>query len=305
MSELASAPILVTGAGGGVGGVGGLVVRFLREQGLPVRAMVHHDDDRAAPLRALGAEVVAGDLTQPGDVARVLDGCRRVYFGMSVSAEYLEAAATVASVASAVADLEVLVSISQMTVSQMTPVSTEESRHQRLHFLAEQVLDWSGLPVVHVRPTMFLENPLLTMVNARSVAEEGLLRLPFGAGRTSPVGAIDVARVVAAILADPAPHVGRTYELTGPRSLDMAAVADEFSRGLGRPVTYVDVPFDAWAKGIAAIGLPPHVEQHLLTMARLHGQNRYDRVTDTVETITGTPAQTIAEFVAGHADLFS
>jgi hypothetical protein len=85
----------------------------------------------------------------------------------------------------------------------------------------------------------------------------------------------------------------------------MTAVAAEFSRGLGRPVTYVDVPFDAWAKEIAAIALPPHVEQHLVTMARLHGQNRYDRVTDTVETITGTPAQTIAEFVAGHADLFS
>jgi uncharacterized protein YbjT (DUF2867 family) len=114
-----------------------------------------------------------------------------------------------------------------------------------------------------------------------------------------------VARVVAAILADPVPHVGRTYELTGPRSLDMTSVAEEFSRGLGRPVAYVDVPFDAWAKEIAAIGLPPHVEQHLRTMARLHGQNRYDRVTDTVETITGTPAQTIAEFVAGHADLFS
>jgi uncharacterized protein YbjT (DUF2867 family) len=136
------------------------------------------------------------------------------------------------------------------------------------------------------------------------VAVDGLLRLPFGAGRTSPVGAADVARVVATILADPAAHVGRTYELTGPRSLDMAAVAEEFSRGLGRPVRYVDVPFDVWAKEIAAIGLPPHVEQHLLTMARLHGENRYDRATDTVEAITGVPPQTIAEFVAGHPDLF-
>jgi uncharacterized protein YbjT (DUF2867 family) len=69
-----SEPILVTGAGGGVGGVGGMVVRFLREQGRTVRAMVHHDDERAEGLRALGAEVVAGDLTNPADVGRVLDG---------------------------------------------------------------------------------------------------------------------------------------------------------------------------------------------------------------------------------------
>ena len=121
-------PILVTGAGagGGSGGVGGRVVRFLREQGRTVRAMVHHDDERAEGLRALGAEVVAGDLTNPADVGRVLDGCPRAYFGMSVAASYLEAAATVASVARSLGGLEVLVSISQMTVSQMTPVSTEE-----------------------------------------------------------------------------------------------------------------------------------------------------------------------------------
>jgi uncharacterized protein YbjT (DUF2867 family) len=299
------APILVTGAGGGVGGVGGLIVRNLAEQGRAVRAMVHHDDERAEPLRALGAEVVAGDLTNPADVARVLDGCRRVYFGMSVSPAYLEAAATVASVARHQGGLEVLVSISQMTVSQMTPVSTDESRHQRLHFLAEQVLDWSGLPVVHVRPTTFLENPLFTQLIAQSVARDGVLGLPFGTGHTSPVGAVDVARVVTAILEDPALHVGQVYELTGPRSLDMAGVAEEFSRGLGRPITYADVPFDAWAGQISTIGLPPHVEQHLVTMAKLHRQNRYDRSTDTVEAITGKPAQSIAEFVAERADLFT
>jgi len=299
------APILVTGAGGGVGGVGGMVVRFLREQGRAVRAMVHHDDERAEPLRALGAEVVVGDLTDPADVARVLDGCPRVYFGMSVAASYLEAAATVASVARAAGGLEVLVSISQMTVSQMTPTSTEESHHQRLHFLAEQILDWSGLPVVHVRPTMFLENPLLTMFSARSVAEQQQLRLPFGTGHTSPVAAVDVARVVTAVLEHPAAHIGRTYELTGPRVLDLAGLAEEFSLGLGQTVTPVDVPFDDWAAEVAQVGLPPHVEQHLVTMARLHRQNRYDRATDTVEAITGKPAQSVAEFVSEHADLFA
>jgi hypothetical protein len=56
---------------------------------------------------------------------------------------------------------------------------------------------------------------------------------------------------------------------------------------------------------VSKVGLPPHVEQHLLTMARLHRKNRYDRATDTVERITGQPAQTVAEFVAGRADLFT
>ena len=40
-------PILVTGAAGGVGGVGGLVVEALQRRGLPVRAMVWREGERA------------------------------------------------------------------------------------------------------------------------------------------------------------------------------------------------------------------------------------------------------------------
>jgi uncharacterized protein YbjT (DUF2867 family) len=299
-------PILITGAAGGVGGVGRTVVSLLRERDLPVRAMVHREDDRASALRALGAEVVVGDLTQPSDVARALDGCRRMFFSMSVSLSYLEAAATVATVGRALGTLEALVAISQMTVSQMTWASTDESHQQRLHWLSEQVLDWSTLPVVHIRPTIFLENPLLTTLAAPSVASTGTIRLPFGTGRTSPVAAADVARVVATVLEDPRPHVGEVYELTGPRSQDMAGVAEEYSRALGRQVTYVDVPLDTWVDEVVSrAGLPPHTEAHLITMAQLHRQNRYDRATGTVELITGTPAQGVEEFVAERAHLFN
>ena len=80
------APILVTGAAGRLGGVGGEIVEILRSRDLPVRALVRTDDDRAEALRATGAEVVIGDLTRAADVARALEGCRRMYFGMSVSA---------------------------------------------------------------------------------------------------------------------------------------------------------------------------------------------------------------------------
>jgi uncharacterized protein YbjT (DUF2867 family) len=298
--------VLVTGAGGGTGSVSRTVVGSLLDHGRPVRAMVHREDERADRLRALGAEVVAGDLTNPADVARVLDGARRMFFNMSVAPSYLEAAATVATVARAVGDLDVLVGISQMTVSQMTATSTQESHQQRLHWLSEQVLDWSGLPVVHVRPTSFIDNPLFTTLAAVSIADSGTIRLPFGSGRTSPVAAEDVARVVTAVLEDPGPRLGEVLELTGPRSQDMAGVAGEYARALGRPVSYVDVPLDEWiAQVLLPAGLPPFVEEHIATMARLHRENRYDRATRTVELITGRPAQTIEEFVTRHADLFT
>jgi uncharacterized protein YbjT (DUF2867 family) len=300
------AEILVTGAGGGIGGVGHTVVELLRQRGLPVRAMVHREDERSQALRDLGADVVAGDLTRPADVAAALDGCHRMLFCMSVAPDYLEAAVTVATVARTLGSLEVLVNLSQMTVSQMTAVSEAESHQQRLHWLAEQVLDWSALPVVHLRPTIFQENPLFTTVVASFVAHRGVLPLPFGAGRTSPVAAVDVASAACAVLIDPAPYVGRVLELTGPRAEDMNGVADEYSRALGRPVHYVDVPPADWVSGVLArSGLSPHVQEHLVKLAALHRQNRFDRMTGTVESVTGHPAQTMETFVADHPALFT
>jgi uncharacterized protein YbjT (DUF2867 family) len=100
---------LITGAGGGVGGVSRLVVEQLLSYGEAVRAIVHRDDSRADALRALGAEVIVGDLTNPVDVAAAMYGVPRMFFNMSVSADYLEATTVVCAAAEDGDGLEVLV----------------------------------------------------------------------------------------------------------------------------------------------------------------------------------------------------
>jgi len=294
--------ILVTGAAGQLGAVGRSVTGLLLDRGLPVRAMVRRDDDRAAALRAAGAEVVVGDLLEPADVYRVVNGCKRVYFGMSVSAEYLEATVLMAAVAREVG-VDALVNMSQMTVSQMSIQNTTPSPQQRQHWLSEQALAWSGLPVVTIRPTVFLDGFFLRFV-APTVRDRGRIELPFGQGKTSPVAAADVARVVAAVLAEPAPHLGRIYELTGPRSQDMHGVAREYSDALNREITFSDILHEDWARELRKAGLPEHVTRHLVTMAELHRAGRYDRLSDGVERVTGQPPMSIREFVSVHADEF-
>jgi uncharacterized protein YbjT (DUF2867 family) len=286
------------------GGVGRAVFEQLRGQDVPVRFMVRRQDERAAELKRLGAEVVIGDLTRPERVAAALQGVARMFFAMAVSPDHLLAATVVASVAKEYGKLDALVDLSQMTVSQMTATSTEESQQQRLHWLAEQVLNWSGLPVVHIRPTVFLDTPLFTTMAVRSIRDDGTIALPFGTGRTSPVAVEDVARVVATVLRDPAPHIGHVYELTGPHSVDMTQLAAAFSRALDRPVAYVDVPLDRWQAGLSRMGLPPHTEQHVATMARMHRDNRYDRTADGVERVTGIPPRSIEAFVAARRDFY-
>jgi uncharacterized protein YbjT (DUF2867 family) len=149
-------PILVTGAAGNIGAVGNTITSLLLERGFAVRAMVHRDDDRAQSLRDKGAEVVIGDLLDLNDMHRIIEGCGTLYFGMSVSDHYLEASINVAAVALH-HRVEAFINMSQMTLSQMSITETTDSPQHKLHWLAEQALNWSGLPVVHVRPTVFMD----------------------------------------------------------------------------------------------------------------------------------------------------
>ncbi|HEX8139159.1 MAG TPA: isochorismatase family protein [Pyrinomonadaceae bacterium] len=83
--------------------------------------------------------------------------------------------------------------------------------------------------------------------------------------------------MIAALLADPQPHIGKVYHLTGPQSENMHFFAQEYSNGLGRTITFQDIPVEPWRDGLLERGLPVHLVNHLATMADLHRAGRYDR----------------------------
>jgi uncharacterized protein YbjT (DUF2867 family) len=294
-------PILVTGAAGQIGSVGFQIVKLLRSKGIKVRAMVRKLDDRSDALESLGAQVVTGDLTNLPDVLRVMNGCDRCYFGMSVSPSYLEATVNMA-IAAEYYGINVLVNMSQMSVSQMRITIPTSSPQHKLHFLSEQVLKWSGLPVVTIRPTVFIDHPFFRQWAAESIKENGEIRLPFGTGKTSPIATQDVARVITEVLASPGGHIGKVYELTGLTSQTMDDICKEYSLALGITVKYVDVPEGVWESRLT--GLPDHLRGHFKTMAALHKANQYDRLVGTVEQLTGNKPKSIREWVQDHASEF-
>lgn len=296
-------PILVTGAAGRVGGIGRTVTELLLEQGAAVRAMVRKEDARAQALRDRGAEVIVGDLLDLDSMHRAIAGCETMYFGMSVSDAYLAATVNAAAVAKN-HGVKAFVNMSQMTLSQMSITETTPSPQHKLHWLAEQALNWSGLPVVHVRPTVLLEGFLL-IFTADSVRQANEIRLPFGQGKTSPVAVEDVARVIAVLLADPQPHIGKVYQLTGRQSADMNFYAQEYSKALGRTIRFQDIPIEAWRRGLLERGLPTHLVSHLVTMAELHRAGRYDRMSGDVLALTGRQPLSVQEVVRRNAATFA
>jgi uncharacterized protein YbjT (DUF2867 family) len=296
-------PILVTGAAGRVGGVGRTVTELLLKQGKAVRAMVRNEDERAQALRDMGAEVVVGNLLNLDSMHRVIAGCETMFFLMSVSDDYLAATVNTAALAKH-HGVKSFINMSQMTLTQMSITQTTASPQHKLQWLSEQALNWSGLPVVHVRPTVFLEGFFL-IFTSDSVREANQIRLPFGEGKTSPIAAEDVARVVAALLTDPQPHIGKIYNLTGPQSEDMHFYAQEYSKALGRTITFQDIPVEPWRDALLARGLPVHLVHHLATMADLHRAGRYDRMSDDVLTLTGQAPISVQEFIKNNAATFT
>jgi len=298
--------ILITGAAGRIGSVGFKLVELLTAKGLVVRALVRKKDDRSEALARLGAEIVVGDLTSLHDMNRVIEGCRRIFFCLSVSSCTLEATINTAAVAKH-HGVDLFVNISQMTVSQMSISETTTSVQQKYHWLGEQALNWSGLPVVHVRPTVFLEHPFFFQFAAESIAKTSEIRVPLGSGHTSPIATIDVARVIAEILVTPKESVqrGRIYQLTGPKSQNMNEIAKEYSVALGKEIKYVDVDPEEFKKDLESKGLPAHMVNHLTTMAALHRKDRYNRFTDDVEKVTGSRATSVEEWVRTNAKEFT
>jgi uncharacterized protein YbjT (DUF2867 family) len=214
--------------------------------------------------------VVQGDLTDLASMHRAIEGCARIYFGMSVSAAYLEATVNTAAVARH-HGIEAFVNMSQMTVTQMSITESTDSPQHKLHWLAEQALSWSALPVVTMRPTVFLEGFFLRLAAAR-VREADELALPMGGGKTSPISAVDVARAISVILDDPMPHIGQIYNLTGFESADLDHYARVFSEALGRTIRYRDVPLPVWSETLRRGGAPAHLVDHLAAMTELNKQ---------------------------------
>ena len=111
--------------------------------------------------------------------------------------------------------------------------------------------------------------------------------------------------MVAALLANPQPHIGKIYHLTGPQSENMHFYAQEYSTALGRTITFQDIPVEPWRDALLERAFPLHLVNHLATMADLHRAGRYDRMSDEVLRLTGQRPLSVQEFVRKNAATFT
>src|SRR4029079_13275478 len=76
--------------------------------------------------------------------------------------------------------------------------------------------------------------------------EDGVIRGPAGNGVMAAVARAAIARSAVTVLRDPALHVGRTYDLTGPEDISLARGAELLTAGTGRAINF---PHETLAEG--------------------------------------------------------
>ncbi|MFS2156763.1 NmrA family NAD(P)-binding protein [Pseudomonas sp. Pseusp122] len=292
---MSKATILVTGA---TGFTGKQTVQILRDKGVAVRAMVRKEDDRAAELRALGAEVVIGDLLDLNATRAALEGIQTAYFVYPIAPGLIDATARFA-LAAKEAGVKSVVNMSQISARRVA-----QSNAALDHYTAERVFDWSGLALTHLRPTYFSQW-LIYPHWRQHIVEQGEIRLPFGDGRHAPIAAEDQARLIAEILQNPNPHQGKTYPLHGPIELSQQGVADAVGEVLGRAINYVPITLEQYRQELAEAGLPPFLIQHLIEVAKDYQHGVFAGEDSIIREVTGKSPMTVQEFVTLHRDAFN
>ena len=286
---------LVTGA---TGETGRYTVQRLLEKGHAVRALVHKEDERSEALRGTGAEVVVGDLLEHDDAIRATAGTSAAYFCYPVRPGLIQATAYFADAAKR-AGLKAVVNLSQISARE-----DSKSHAARDHWIAERVLDLSGVPVVHLRPTFFAQW-LLYRFSRATIVEDGIIDLPYDEGRHAPIAAEDQARLIAAILAEPTAHLGKTYTLHGPTELGQAGIAAAVSEVLGRKISYRPLTIPQYHERLEKADLPEFMVQHFCAIALDYQNGIFSGEDKIIAEVTGQPPMTVQEFVTLHRNAFT
>jgi len=281
--------VLVTGAAGNVG-VG--VVRGLVERGVRVRAA---DLDLAVVReRDPGAEPIALDFTDPATFGPALRDVQRVFLIRP------PAIARVKPTLNRFLDAAVTAGVEHVVFSS---VAGAETNRVVPHHRVEQHLFATGLRWTVLRPGFFAQN--VATAYRQDIVRDGRLHVPAGQGRVAFIDVRDLGDLAASVLADPGPHEGAGYTLTGPEAVTFYDVARVLTEELGRPIRYEPASVLGYVRHLGRQGLP--VAQRLVQTVLHAGLRRGDAeiVDPTLGRLLGRDPHTLTQYVHDHRELWA
>lgn len=269
---------------GSTGHLGGLVARLLADAGSPQRLLVR-DPGRAPELEG-GVPVVVTYADQVLAKA-ALEGVKTLFMVSAAEAEdRLQQHYTFVDAAAA-AGVQHIVYTSFFGAAANCTFTLG-----RDHFATEEHIRASGMDFTFLRDNFYLDFlPLLA-------GEDGVIRGPAGDGAMAAVARADIARSAVTVLRDPALHIGRTYDLTGPEDISLASAADLLTAGTGRTITFRNETLEEAYASRASYGAPPWQVDAWVSTYTAIAASELAGPTSAVHELTGREPLGLAQFLA-------
>jgi len=266
---------------GSTGWLGGLVAGALAARGVSQRLLVRDSSRAPALAGAVVRECTYGDRQA---AERALAGVRTLFMVSAAEQEdRLREHRTFVDAAAAAGVAHVVY------ISFFGAAPTATFTLARDHWATEEHLRASGMTWTFLRDNLYLE------FMDQMVGPDGVIRGPAGDGRAAVVSHDDIARAAVAVLSDPAAHVGRTYDLTGPEALSFAEMATLIREVTGRDVSFHDETIEEAYASRAAYGAPDwQVDAWVSTYTAVRA-GELDGVSGDVERLTGRQPTSLRE----------
>jgi uncharacterized protein YbjT (DUF2867 family) len=274
--------ILVTGA---TGNVGRPLVTQLANAGVQARAATR----RTGAVFPAGVEVVSS--AEDG-----LAGASAVFLNSRALGD--ELASVVKS--ARLAGVTRLVALSAINADDDFSRQPSRFRGDRNREVEQLAVD-SGLEWVSLRPTVFVTN--FFGMWAPQIQAGDMVAGPYAAASTAPIADRDVSAVAAhALLTDEL--VGQRIPLTGPQALTNAELVGVIGTVLDRRLGYQEVPAEVVRQRFIALGFSAEFADAYIAMLSAT-VDKPALVTNEVAKILGRPADSFADAVSAHRDLFT
>jgi len=279
---------LITGA---TGQFGTLALNHLSTR-IPASEIVVsvRNPDKAADIRANGIEVRQGD------------------FDDQTLMEQAFAGIDVALIVSAEADNETRIRQHRTAItaaknagvkhviytSVIDPRADSAFTYSAIHADTEAFIKQSGLTYTILRNSFYAD---LLLGGVPHALETGQYAAPAGNAGITYIPRNDLAEIAAIILANPAEHANKTYDLTGTKAITHAEIAAIIASATGKDIAFADLPGDVYEGILRSLGLPEHAVIAVAGLYLAAKNGDYTTVSTDAASILGRQPQSVDDFL--------
>lgn len=280
--------ILITGA---TGQLGSLVVKHLLDR-IPASdiAVSVRKPEKAADLSAKGIDVRAGDFN---DLALMTTAFKGIETALVISAED-DNATRIKQHRTAVDAAEAAGVKHIVYTGIVDPKADADFTYSAIHLDTENYIRESGLAFTILRNSFYAD---LLLAGVPHALETGDFGAPAGDAKITYIPRNDLAEAAAVVLAKPADHVNKTYDLTGTKGVTHTEIAGYIADATGKPIKFVDLPAEVHTGILGSLGLPGHLVEALAGLYVGAKKGDYETVSDDFETLVGRKPQSVENFI--------